>query len=123
MHGIARLLLTRLMLSIWLVNGPNLWEKTGLDPVQPPAEKKQSGRSKKLQTVEPDEVWGKETGVVRMKKKGMRMSCTKCKATEHNRRCCPKVEEEVRTNKGEAPQPYQGNDGPRQPPSKKQVLY
>ena len=106
-----------------------MWEKARLDLVQPPAKKKQPGRPKKLRTVEPDEVKDKETGVVRMKKKGMRMSYTKCKATEHNWMCCPKVDEEVRTNKDEAPQPTQPtqpsqeNDGPRQPPSKKQVLY
>lgn len=69
---------------IYPVNGPNMWAKTGLPPIQPPPRRRPTGRPKKQRRREADEP-KKGTKLVR---RGTTVACKRCGRTGHNRRTC-----------------------------------
>ena len=55
------------------INGPKLWKKTGLNPVEAPTFKKQRGRPKKMRRKEPDEYTVAGTKTVKLKRTYIKM--------------------------------------------------
>lgn len=67
------------------LNGPDMWEKSGKPPIEPPKYLKKIGRPKKARR-EPDELPDAETGKLRRYLK--RLNCRKCGHVGHNVRTC-----------------------------------
>ncbi|KAI8571636.1 hypothetical protein RHMOL_Rhmol01G0135200 [Rhododendron molle] len=70
------------------INGRELWPSTGNPVLLPPDVKKRAGRPKKVRRREPDE--DVPTSSTKLSKKGMKMTCTQCGQTGHNKRGCKK---------------------------------
>ncbi|MBA0747687.1 hypothetical protein Gogos_004581, partial [Gossypium gossypioides] len=73
--------------SMHPINGPYDWEKTGIQPVLPPIEKKMLGRPKKNRRMAKDEP--KKLKLGHLRRKGLLMTCTQCDQHDHNKRPCP----------------------------------
>lgn len=67
------------------INGRHMWDSSGHPKLLPPDVKKRSGRPKKVRRREPDEV---VTGQTTFTKKGVKMTCSGCGKTGHNKRGC-----------------------------------
>lgn len=72
------------------INGPELWERTGNNPVECPTFKKQRGRPKKMRRKEPDEYRTcSSSKTVKKTRKNILMTCTTCgKKDHHNKKTC-----------------------------------
>ncbi|XP_058216410.1 uncharacterized protein LOC131327323 [Rhododendron vialii] len=67
------------------LNGPDMWEKSGKDPILPAEFTKQPGRPKKSRRREPDEP---PKNPIKLSKRGVKMSCRRCGKEGHNTRTC-----------------------------------
>ncbi|KAH7856453.1 hypothetical protein Vadar_001565 [Vaccinium darrowii] len=67
------------------MNGPDMWEKSGKDPIKPPHFTRQPGRPRKARRREADEL-AKKT--FKLSKRGVKMTCRKCGKQGHNSRTC-----------------------------------
>ncbi|KAI8572928.1 hypothetical protein RHMOL_Rhmol01G0239000 [Rhododendron molle] len=76
------------------INGRELWPSTGSQVLLPPDVKKRAERPKKVRRREPDE--DVPTSSTKLSRKGMKMTCSQCGQTGHNKRGCKKV-----SNQGE----------------------
>ncbi|KAG5547126.1 hypothetical protein RHGRI_012972 [Rhododendron griersonianum] len=67
------------------MNGPDMWEKSGKDPIKPPDFKRQPGRPRKARRKEADEGAKKP---FKLSKIGVKMTCRRCGIQRHNTRTC-----------------------------------
>ena len=67
------------------MRGRDIWDKTGLEAILPPAFRKLPGRPKTKRRADKDEV--KKVG--KLARVGLQMTCKLCKRTGHNIRGCP----------------------------------
>jgi hypothetical protein len=86
------------------INGPDMWEATGLAPVEPPRIRRPPGRPKKLRRREPDEPRPQSA---KLSKRHLVMKCKKCGENGHNKRTC---KGKVGGNQGQQNN-QQGNEG------------
>jgi hypothetical protein len=86
------------------INGPDMWEATGLAPVEPPRIRRPPGRPKKLRRREPDKPRPQST---KLSKRHLVMKCKKCGENGHNKRTC---KGKVGGNQGQQNN-QQGNEG------------
>ncbi|XP_017613473.1 uncharacterized protein LOC108458569 [Gossypium arboreum] len=68
------------------INGPHDWEKTGIQPVLPPIERKMPGWPKKNKRMAKDEPKKLKPG--HLSRKGLLMTCTQCGQHGHNKPSC-----------------------------------
>ncbi|KAK5786957.1 hypothetical protein PVK06_041607 [Gossypium arboreum] len=68
------------------INGPHDWEKTGIQSVLPPIERKMLGRPKKNKRMAKDEPKKLKRG--HLSRKGLLMTYTQCGQHGHNKRSC-----------------------------------
>ncbi|XP_014515645.1 uncharacterized protein LOC106773469 [Vigna radiata var. radiata] len=86
---------------IYPINGNNLWEVTQYEDVMPPSKRKLCGRPKKKRRLEQ---WELHKDNTRMTKGGLLKRCSKCREVGHNKKRCPKTDEQVvLQSQGEAP--------------------
>lgn len=70
------------------INGRDLWPCTGDKILLPPDVKKRAGRPKKARRREPGEEEEVTTDTTKLTRKGVKMTCSVCGKTGHNKRGC-----------------------------------
>lgn len=80
------------------MKGPLYWPKTGLPDILPPKARRMPGRPKKNRKREQ----GEPGAGIKLGKKGVRMTCSRCLMYGHNKVGCKASEEEVKERQREA---------------------
>ncbi|MFQ6628942.1 hypothetical protein Gotur_008002 [Gossypium turneri] len=76
------------------INGPHDWEKTGIEPMLPPIERKIPRSPKKNRKMAKDE--SKKMKPDRLSRKGLIMTCTQCGQHGHDKRSCTQGNEHAK---------------------------
>jgi len=84
-------------LILYLMPDEEQWTKTNNEHVDPPVVRIQPGRPRVVRTRGPDEP---KKNQYRMRKGGVAMRCSRCRATGHNATTCPNIRIEAINYKG-----------------------